>query len=146
MRRARHGQPLQAKVSSCPGQESHGLCPLLSHWSPLQSSRTRCLLSFPGSTDPPRLPTQAWGLEGICVHRSANTRKRGGEWGPLSQQSPPRAGLQSGVPPCCVPAPFITAGPGDTGWGGCRQPCNRLNGCRVEDEVVIWSAEPAARP
>lgn len=92
---------------------------------------------FPGSTDPPHLPAQAWGLEGICVHRSANTGKRGASGAPSLNSPLPKQGFSLGPPPCCVLAPFITAGPGDVGWGGYRRPRDRWNRCGVEGEVVI---------
>lgn len=94
--------------------------------------------SFPGSIDPPHLPAQAWGLEGICVHRSANTGKRGASGAPSLNSPLPKQGFSLASPPlCCVLAAFITAGLGDVGWGGYRRPRDRQNGCRVEGEVVI---------
>lgn len=135
---SRRGQPLQAEASSCPGQESRGLCPLLSHWPLVLCSHTRCLCfcSQEHRPSPPACP--CLGARGHLPAQQRQHRKTWGEQGPLSpQQSPPQAGLQSGVPPVCVLAPFITAGPGDMGWGGYRRPRNRRNGCGVEDEVIV---------
>lgn len=50
------------------------------------------------------------------MHRSANTGKHGVSGAPSLNSPLPEQGFSLGSPPCCVPAPFITAGPGDTGW------------------------------
>lgn len=50
------------------------------------------------------------------MHRSANTRKHGASGAPSLNSPLPQQGFTLGSPPSCVLAPFITAGPGDTGW------------------------------
>ena len=48
------------------------------------------------------LPAQAWGLEGICVHRSANTGKRGASGAPSLYSPLPKQGFSLASPPCAV--------------------------------------------